>query len=402
VRGWVQCLGRRSIRRVLAAAGEAARSASTFSRFFRSAAWEFADLWRWLIVQVLVPWFAATGRLVFAIDETTCDKFGKRVAFAALFRDPVRSEGGRSVFRRAHCWVVMSLQVRLPLWRKLVSFPVGARLYRKKADCDAAHPFRTCHQLAREMMDEVASWLPDRTIEVVTDGAYPCREFLRDLPANVVVSSRMACRAAVYDLPRPPRVRRRGRPRQKGRRLPSLARMARRVRTWRRVNVLVGDHERVELVWSRLVLWWEVTKAMPVRLVIRRDPEGKHGDLFLFTTDAAAEEAAVLESYGRRPGIEELIREAKQLFGFRLVQGWRPRTVERQAPFALLVLSVVKAWYVHDIGLAEHSVELHPTSAMLTALRFAYWRLRITALRLPERKEAQILQAIQNALSTAA
>jgi len=263
VQGWVLCLGRPTARRLLAVVDGKVKSLSAYARFSRCARWEMQELWRRLVVEVLVPWFAATGRIIFATDDTTCDKFGKRVAFAAIFRDAVHSSGGRVVFHRAHCWVVLSLQVRLPLWRKVVSFPVNARIYRKEADCDAQPPFRTRQQLALEMIREVASWLPDRHIELVGDGAYPCEELVAGLPPKVRLTSRMRSDAALYELPKRPRTRRRGRPRQKGRRLPTPERLARRALGWNRVKVVLYGEERERLVWTRRVLWWKVSKAVP-------------------------------------------------------------------------------------------------------------------------------------------
>ncbi len=400
VRGWVQCLGRPTVRRLLAVVEEVTKSPSTYARFFRRARWDLGELWRVLVTEMLVPWFAPAGRPLFALDDTTCTKFGKRVAFAALFRDAVRSTGGKPVFHRAHCWVVMSLQVRLSLWPRVISFPVLARLYRKKADCDAEHPFRTRQQLGLEMIREIASWLPDCEIEIAADGAYPCEEIIGGLPPKVTFTSRMRSDAALYDLPKRPRVRRRGRPRQKGRRLLTPARMAKRVRAWKRVNVLLYGEERERLVWTRKVLWWGVAKAVPVLLVISRDLEGK--EKFFVTTDVAAQGAHVVEVFGCRWGIEEVFREGKQLVGFGKVQGWSPRSVERQAPFALFVLSLVKAWYVHQIALRECPDELPATSAMLTALRLAYWRQRIKRLSLPARQTRELLAAISNALAAAA
>lgn len=402
VRGWVQCLGRPAIRRLVSVVDGAALLVWACARFFRRSRWGMQELWRILVIEVLVPKFAATGRLIVAADDTTCEKFGKRVAFAAIFRDAVRSEGSRTVFHRAHCWVVLTLQVRLPLWKKVLSFPVSARLYRKEADCDQKHPFRTRQELVLEMIREVQTWLPDREIELVGDGAYPSEELVTGLPRNVHFTSRMRSDAALYELARRPRKPRRGRPRQKGKRLLTPERMARRVRKWTRVRVILYGKEQERLVWSRKLLWWTVAKAVPLLLVISRDPDGKEDDDFLFTTDVAADPAHVVETYGMRWGIEEVFREGKQLVGFGKVQGWSARSVERQAPFALFVLSLVKAWYVHSVALRRRLDELAPTAAMLTELRFAYWQERINKLSLPKRERAQILEAVRNALSAAA
>ena len=165
--------------------------------------------------------------------------------------------------------------------------------------------------------------------------------------------------------------------------------------------VLYG-RECERLVWTRRVLWWKVSRAVPVLLVISRDPERKEDDDVFVTTDIEADPAHVVETFAMRWGIEEVFWEGKQLFGFRKVQGWRPRTVERQAPFALFVLSLVKAWYVHHVALHRLPEELPSTARMLTALRYAYWQQRITRLSLPNRERRQILEAVRNALSAAA
>ena len=402
VRGWVLCLGRPTIWRLYRVAGVTLASLWACARFFRAARWELAELWRRLVVEVLMPWFAPTGRLLVAGDDTTNDKFGKRVAFAALFRDAVHSTGSRAVFHRAHCWVVLTLQVRLPGCKHVLSLPVNARIYRKEKDCDEKHPFRTRQQLLRHMAREFASWVPGRVVELVADGAYACADVAGNLPPQGVFTTRPRSDAVLYALPRKPRKPGRGRPRQRGKRLLTPARMAKRLRTWKLVKVVMYGEERERLVWTRQVLWWNVLRAVPVLLVISRDPEGKEKDDFFITTDVEGDAAHVVETYASRWGIEEVFREGKQLVGFGKVQGWRPRSVERQAPFALFVLSLVKAWYVHEVALRGRLEELPPTSAMLTALRMAYWRQRISRMSLSRREKCQILGALQTALSTAA
>ena len=76
----------------------------------------------------------------------------------------------------------------------------------------------------------------------------------------------------------------------------------------------------------------------------RWDPAGKAEDNFFVTTKVAAEGADVVEVFACRRGIEGVFREGKQLVRFSKVEGWSPRSVERQAPFALFVLSLVKGW----------------------------------------------------------
>ena len=106
--------------------------------------------------------------------------------------------------------------------------------------------------------------------------------------------------------------------------------------------------------------------------------------------------------FASRWGIEEVFREGKQFVGFGRVQGWRPASVERQAPFALLVLSLVKLWYVHHVALRTRPDELPPTSQMLKTLRLAYWRRRINRWSLRPAEKREIIRAVHNALAAAA
>jgi len=398
---WVQCLGRPTIYRLLASTAEATKSSSTYARFFRYARWAMDVLSRLLIVEVLVPWFAKVGKLLFMCDDTTCDKHGKRVAFASLFRDALRSLPNSTVFVWAHCWVVMTMAIRFPLWPRPIHFPVMLRLYRKKCDCDAKHPFRTKQQLALEMITIIAQWLADRKIVLVADGAYPCEELVGKRPENVEFVSRMQSNAALHGQLRVRSKHGRGRPRQKGRRLPTPKQMAQQVRHWRKIKVWAyGQKRRVE-VHSRRVLWWSVAKARPVLLVITRGLREDGIPQFFFTTDLTATECEVIETFAARYGIEEVFRDGKQLFGFGEVQGWTPRAVERQAPFALLVMSLVKAWYLHEVALVSKPEQLPPTSFMLLTLRMAYWEKRITELSLSGRQKSKIIRAIYNALAAA-
>lgn len=77
-------------------------------------------------------------------------------------------------------WVVASMLVRVPLWKGHVfAVPVLARLYRRKVLCRLARRggqehvhFKTKGQLALEMIEKLAEWLPGRRIVLLVDGNY--------------------------------------------------------------------------------------------------------------------------------------------------------------------------------------------------------------------------------------
>jgi hypothetical protein len=74
------------------------------------------------------------------------------------------------------------------------------------------------------MTEALAGALPGRQIHVVADSAYAGGE-LKKLPPGVTWTTRLSKDAALYGLP-PARTGKRGRPRQKGDRLPALATLA--------------------------------------------------------------------------------------------------------------------------------------------------------------------------------
>ena len=98
-----------------------------------------------------------------------------------------------------------------------------------------------------------------------------------------------------------------------------------------------------------------------------------------------------------------------------LVQGWCPRTVTRQAPIALVVQTMVKAWPMrHGVKAKsaqpkEHEVcgwldpKTHPSYLdMLATLRIALWRDRINLKSIVRVAVRKTLDALQFTLSAAA
>ena len=114
--------------------------------------------------------------------------------------------------------MIAAIVVGLPAVRRPVAIPVLAKLVIK----DTSSASRLW--LARRMTEMLAGALPGRDIRVVADSAYAGGE-LKKLPARVSWTTRLRKDAAVYGLP-PQRTGRRGRPRRKGDRLPSLATLA--------------------------------------------------------------------------------------------------------------------------------------------------------------------------------
>lgn len=425
--GWVLCRSKPTVTNLVRTIGPqllgvAARHWTTYEQWFYRRSWSLLAMSRLLLTQVVAPLLEAEGDgpaqvIELTIDDTTCGRHGKHVAYAGYFKDASASNAGQTVTHWSHNWVIGAVAVRCKRFSSWVTaLPVLMSLYRKPKDCDADHPFLTRPQMAARMVQEVRAALPDWEIRVDVDGAYASGKFLGELPAHANAVSRLRQDAALYALPPKRRARRRGRPRRYGRRLPSPRELAKRRKTgWRTIAVRKGGKIVKRRVWSLVCLWPRVCGLTPIKLVIVRDPDGKQKDDFFFCTDASVDEVQIVERAYARWSIEESIQQAKQQHGFEQVQGWCPRTVERQAPMALVAQTLVKAWYLtHGVKARTFQPrgkeawpwmpdKQHPSYAdMLATLRGVLWDDRINSKSPLKNQVRNILKALQFVLCAAA
>jgi hypothetical protein len=402
IAGWVLAPGRRTITRIISvAAPEGRRAHDAYHRFVRDGTWVMAALWRTLAVHAIAR-FAPHGVVALDCDDTLFHKSGRRIEGAGVFRDAVRSGAGRVVYALGLNLVVITLRVTPPWGGCPIGVPINARL-RRKGD-----PSPTTEHAA-QMIRELADWLPERSFHLCCDGAYATLAGA-GLP-RCHVTSRMRRNAALFG-PKPPPTGKRGRPRQRGQRLPTppqLAAQARR-RDWQRVPIDVRGHTLERLVYVRDVLWYAVNPHDLVRLVIVRDPDGNQPDDYFFTTDLAATGAQVASRYAGRWSIEVTFRDAKQDLGGEDPQCWKRKGPERAAALSLWLHGLIWCWYL----------DAHPTGGTwptkpwyrrkttpsfldaLAALRRLHWSERITSLSSLTPDHTKITDTLLDALAHAA
>ena len=101
----------------------------------------------------------------------------------------------------------------------------GGKLERKQTGQATAKQYRTRPELALEMIQIAASWIPHRRLRVLGDSEYAGKSISRHLPVNAKLITRMNMKAALYTPP-PQETALRGRRRKKGDRLPSPLQLA--------------------------------------------------------------------------------------------------------------------------------------------------------------------------------
>ena len=115
--------------------------------------------------------------------------------------------------------------------------------------------------------------------------------------------------------------------------------------------------------------------------------------------------------YYDRWGVEQCILEAKQQMGFETTRGWCSKTVNRRAPLAMVLVTLVKAWYARCAAQESWLLPETPWNPaktrpsfldMLSALRRVLWQHRISPNSRFMGRVRDIPEAVSYALSAAA
>lgn len=383
---WVVCPGPRTLSEVWQATGLAARRHwDAIYSLFRSAHWDWDELGA-LLCLLLLTHLAPAGYVWIVVDDTLCHKRGARVAFGGMFLDPVLSSKRRKVFRFGLNWVVLGLAVRFPFRPdRCYCLPVLWRAFHKKGL--PGHKKKT--ELAAELARRVADLVPQRDVWLVADGAYVNATVLRGRPANLQVIGPLPKKAALYRPAPAPRPGQRGRPRQKGERLPTPAQMVEDTGRFAAVEeafAFPGGEKVLRVQAVRDVLWYTGCKTERVAVVLVRDPTGAWRDEVLLCTSATAAVATVIEGYCRRWSIELSFFDSKQYLGLHEPRVWCAASVERAHPMAWFCYSLALLWYALHGQQSEavrrdrpwYVPRATPTfTQMLGALRLDLWRQRI-------------------------
>jgi len=425
--GWVLCRSKPTVTNLICTIsdhllGHVAKHWTVYERFFYRAVWSLPAVSQLLLCRVVMPLVDAQGRgadapveLIF--DGTTCGRSGRHVAYAGYFKDASVGNTLKTVVHWSHQWLIGCVVLRPARWPNwALALPIMFTLYRKKIDCNRKHPFATIQQLAAQMIAQTRQALPSRVIWACGDGQFATRDVVAALDRRANLVSRIRSDAALYDIPVKPQRKQRGQPRKKGKRLATPKTMAkRRHKGWRTITVRKGNRLVKRQVLTIICLWYHVCKDRPIKLLIVRDPAGKQADDFLLCTDPTANDINIVERFYARWTIEESIRDGKQLGGFEQTQGWCPRTVQRQAPIALIVQTLVKVWYL-TAGIKAQWAQPkgsqvcgwlgeknHPSYLdMLATLRRVLWNDRINLNSIPRGRVRTILQTLRFTLCAAA
>ena len=405
--GWVFARRRVVTRIIEAADAVGAKHHSAFHRIFSAARWSLDDLGL-AVFDLITPWIP-DGPVSLALDDTLARKRGLKVFGVGMHHDPLLSTRKTAVMNWGHSWVVLGVIVSFPFRPgHYVSLPILFRLYvNKKTAAKKRLRYRTRPELAVEMLAKLCNARENRRFHVVADSAYGGQSVLAHLPENCDLTSRLDLNARLYD---PPPVRKpgtNGRPRKRGQRLLTPRQMLEQ-RTRRLTLDIYGRRDRSRVADQVARVY--ALPCRPLRVVAVEPLTGGRRIQAFYSTRHEADAEQVLTWYASRWSIEETFHDAKGHLGFEQPQGWTRHAVERTAPTAMWLYSLIVLWFAAE-GHRHYRAPNRPWyrskscasfADMLNTLRCESVREQVLSLGLKGRGSKNIMKTLFTAVQQAA
>jgi hypothetical protein len=326
-----------------------------YHRVLNRATWSSHTLSRILLRLILRAFVSADAALVIGLDDHIERRRGDKIAAKGIYRDAVRSSKSFFVKTSGLRWVSMMLLAPIPWAKRVWALPFLTVL----APSERYHAQRgQCHKKltdwARQMIRQVRRWLPNRAIVVVADSSYAVLELLAScatLPIPVTIITRLRLDAALYDPAAQREPGKKGAPRKKGERQPTLSqRLADPKTEWQRLSVAWygGTRRTIELASGTAVWYHGGLPVVPLRWVLIRDGEGKFDPQALLCTDLSLSAQQSVEWFVLRWQLEVTFEEARAHLGVETQRQWSDLAIVRTTP-ALLGLFSLVTLFAHQL-----------------------------------------------------
>jgi hypothetical protein len=299
------------------------------------------------LLRLLIATFVPVGPLLVGIDETVERRRGATIAAKGIDRDPVRSSHGHFVKASGLRWVCLLLLVPIPWAARVWALPfLTALAPSERYDQKRGRHHTALTDWARQLLLVVRRWWPDRPLVVVADSTDAAIELLaagQSWAHPVTVITRRRLDAALYEPAPPRRPGQRGRPRRKGKRLPTRAVVAADPSTtWTPVTLAhwYGHGVRTVEVVAATAVWYHAgLPPVPLGWVLIRDPAGTFPTQALLCTDGAVPREQILAWFVQRWQLEVTVEEVRRHLGVEPQRQWsdlvrrhaRNGVVDRQA-----------------------------------------------------------------------
>jgi hypothetical protein len=345
--GTILAPGKRTVTSALRAVGMADDPGfSKYHQVLNRAVWSSRRTSQVLLTLLLEILSHGIGPLVFGIDETIERRWGSKIQARGIYRDAVRSSASHFVKTSGLRWVSLMWLTEIPWAQRIWALPFltvlapSARYSKGKVQS-----YKKLTDWARQMIYQLRRWLPQCELVVVGDNSYAVLDLLhacQQLANPVALVTRLRLDAALYE-PAPPYAGI-GRPRKKGRRLPTLQTLLTDESTqW--IEMPVAWYQgtmRLMAVASATVVWYHTGKPpVPIRWVLIRDPQGRYAPVALLCTNPLYSPSQIIEWFVRRWSIEVTFEESRAHLGVETQRQWSDLAILRTTPALLGLFSWV-------------------------------------------------------------
>ena len=403
--GWVFASRRTVTRMILAAGNTAGKHYSSYHRVFSAACWSL-DAVGLAVFDLLRPF--AGEVVMLALDDTLARKRGLKMFGCAMHHDPLLSSRSKSVKNWGHSWVVLGVIVELPFRSgHYFCLPILFRLYLNETKATKyRRVHRTRPELAVELLATLCTHREKQRFHVVADSTYGGQSVLNYLPKNCDLTSRLLKDARLYDAPPERKAGVAGRPRKRGERLPTPEEML--AERCRRVSFdIYGRSETARVADCEARV--HKSPGRPLRVVALDPLSGGRQQQAFYSTCHEATAEQVIGWYASRWSVEVAFHDSKQHLGFEEPQGWSRQAVERTAPLAMLLYSLIVLWFAGEghrlyqpLECPWYTSKTEPSFAdMLATLRRHSIRQNILSLALRGPGSRKIKQLLENAVALA-
>ncbi len=346
----IVCVGRHTICRLLRVAGNLAEGHwCSYHRVLAKRRWSSWNLARILAHQV-VDRFVPRGTIQICGDDTVSQHPGKKVYGKGRHRDAVRSTHSYTAWRWGHKWVVLAILVQLPGLSRPWALPVLVALYRSPEENKkrgARH--KTPCDLMRQLLCVLLRWFPQRKFIFSGDGGFGTHSLARfaSRQPRLTLVSKFYHDANLYNAPPKRNPGTNGRPRVKGRKLPSPEAVVAKTRRRQNLNVSwYGGGRRQVAVVTGTAHWYKGGEGLvAVRWIFVEDLTGTHRDEYFFTTDVDLTPKQIIEAYTGRWAIEVMFEETREHVGIETTRGRSAQTILRAEPCLFGLYTLITLWF---------------------------------------------------------
>ena len=318
-----------------------------YHRVLNRAVWSSLEASR-VLLELLVSSFAPFGPIILGLDDTIERRRGANIKAKGIYRDPVRSSHSHMVKASGLRWLSLMLLAPVPWAGRVWALPFltvlapSERYYK-----DKVRQHKKLTDWARQVLCQARKWLPGRMLVVVADSGYAVIELLwhmTQLDNPICAITRLRLDAALYE-PLVPTPGKMGRPRKKGKRLPTLETILDDPSTtWQRLLIQewYGEKQREIEITSSTAVWFHVGKpALPIRWVLIRDPKGKFKSQALLCTSLDISPEQIIQWFVRRWQVEVTFHEVRTHLGVETQRQWADLAILRITPALLSLFSLI-------------------------------------------------------------